>query len=169
MKRLSILLCVVLVFGLGSCKPIKQDDVSVISVESVTPNGGSKIGVTLLVENKYRKDIRIDHAKVSISNYGKPFLDAMVVDGIVIPAKGVNSVFFNIAYKITDPFAVLGIALEANNNPNWRDSITLKGEVKVKVGVVGKTITIPEISLNDAMKMLESQGIDTKGVNFLKF
>ena len=153
MKKICLLASILFCVLFTSC--LNLDSVQVVGIESVNIKSLSKIDLGIKVDNGSKRDIKIRSVGLDLYSGAKHILSLVINEEIVVPRKSIEIIDVPIHIKMRDPLFAMSIG---SNLQRYKTSLNISGDVRVKIGMITKKITLKEMSI--------SQFIDTFGVDF---
>lgn len=149
-------LLILLVLAMSSC--IKMEDISVKGVEDISVKSMSNVGMSISVENRSRRTINIEAARIKLDNGSKPVVTLQLKDRAVIQKRATTSVDMNWAVKFDNPLGALAMISSLKRSLN---QMTVSGEIVVKSGWVKKKIELNAVPLS---QILSTFGVQTDDI-----
>lgn len=153
MKKIVILLSVVISLLFSSC--LKMDDFQIVGIDKVNMQSLSKFEIEMELRNDSRRNVKIVSAKLDLMQGESHILSLMINEKIIIPRRSIVSLSLPIHVKLRKPFLAAMVVQDLDRHKN---TITISGEVKAKVGLITKKFTFKDMPI--------SQFIDTFGDQF---
>lgn len=152
MKKIISLISIVSCLLFNSC--LNVEDIQIVSVDRFKIESLTKLDVGVKVRNESRHKIKIQSAELELYNESNSVLSLIVNRTITVPRRSVEVIDIPIHIKLRNPIMSMVIV---SNLKKYKSSLTISGDVRVKIGLVNKKINFKNMPI--------SQFIDTFGAN----
>ncbi|MDR3133597.1 MAG: hypothetical protein LBU42_06190 [Prevotellaceae bacterium] len=124
------------------------------SLENVAFSGASKakINLSIKVYNPTARKLTLEHAAFDVSGDGGVIARLHLMEAVEIPAESDGYHSLPVELNITNMLALLAGGMDLNNPP--LDKLLLSGSLKVKAGMLSRTITVQNKTIGQLLKEL---------------
>ena len=140
MKRSGLLFAVTMVAVMSGCTA-GSDDIRLLEVKDVGMSSLSRAGLTLVVENGSRSNVKVLSGRLTINMEGAEIAEIMLLEPVAVRRRSVEEVELNFGLRVINQFAMLSVM----SNP---DRITASGNVKLSAGLFPKKIEFRELTFS---------------------
>ncbi len=128
MRKFGLIL---LFFAALTSSCIREGDIQILELQELRLESLSTPVVTLSVQNKSGKNIKIQSGRFTISTSAGRIGELMLTGPVVIRKRSVSSVTLPIRMRISNPLAAAPLLSGGSFDP---DRILVRGETRVKAG-----------------------------------
>ncbi len=154
MKKIVILISIVSCLLFSSC--LNVDDIQVVGVERFDIKSMSKLELGIEVKNDSKRKIKIKSAGLELHQGDKHILSLIVNQEVLVPRMSQSVIDIPIHLKLRQPILSMLIVSDLDK---YKSSLSVSGEVRVKVGVMTKKFTLKEMPVS---QFIDTFGIDLK-------
>ena len=154
MKKIVILISIVSCLLFSSC--LNVDDIQVVGVERFDIKSMSKLELGIEVKNDSKRKIKIKSAGLELHQGDKHILSLIVNQEVLVPRMSQSVIDIPIHLKLRQPILSMLIVSDLDK---YKSSLSISGEVRVKVGVMTKKFTLKEMPVS---QFIDTFGIDLK-------